>query len=299
MPVAINLFLSAIRPITFFLPCAAIILGAGLSAHSGVVDGPLFVSLLTLALLAQVTINLGDDYQRAFITNAAALNQKSQSSQKQMHVRYQMLKLILGCFLLFGVGIITLCKMSTDGSFIAYGLAGLTAMILLMILRIKTRQASVFKPISITSITANILLLGFLPTLVSYYLHTSKFNYSVVGLAFCAGFLVLSVLFTGNIKQQISNDANINSENLTPAFKLLLNVQLVLIALVFLCTLAIIYFAQLPLFSGLFIFTLPSFIGSIMTIKHLPEEDVAQTQINKLIFTCFAFWILFVIGLML
>ncbi|WOH35964.1 hypothetical protein RI844_11285 [Thalassotalea fonticola] len=299
MPVAINLFLSAIRPITFFLPCAAIILGAGLSAYSGVVDGPLFVSLLTLALLAQITINLGDDYQRAFITSAAVLNQQSQSSQKQMHVRYQMLRLILGCFILFSIGIIILCKMSTDGSFIAYGLAGLCAMILLMILRIKTRQASVSKPISIAAIMANILLLGFLPTLVSYYLHTSKFNYSVVGLAFCAGLLVLSVLFTGNLKQQITKDAGINSENLTPAFRLLLNVLLVLIAVVFSFTLAIIYFAELPLFSGLFIFTLPSFVGSIMTVKHLPEEDVTQTQISKLIFTCFAFWILFVIGLML
>lgn len=299
MPVAINLFLSAIRPITFFLPCAAIILGAGLSAHSGVVDGSLFISLLTLAVLAQVTVNLADDYQRAFITNAQALKQQSPSSQKQMHVRHQMLKLILGCFLVFAIGLIVLCKMTTDGSFIAYGLTTLSAILMLMILRIKTRQPGDIKAISITAMLAHVLLLGFLPTLISYYLHTSQLNYNIVGLAFCSGLLTLTMLFISNSKQQIKVDPTITSENLTPAFKLLLNVQLIIVAIVFISVLGIIYLGQLPMFSGLFIFTLPSFIGSIMTVKHMPEEDVVQTQISKIIFTGFAFWILFVIGLML
>lgn len=299
MPVVINLFLSAIRPITFFLPCAAIILGAGLSAYSGVVDGSLFISLLTLAVLAQITVNLADDYQRAFITNAQALNQQSPSSQKQMHVRHQMLKLILGCFLVFTLGLIVLCKMTTDGSFIAYGLTALSAIMMLMVLRIKTRQSGVIKAFSITAAFAHVLLLGFLPTLISYYLHTSHFSYSVIGLAFCSGLLALTMLFSSNSKQQIKVDSTINSENLTPTFKLLLNVQLAIVALVFVLALSIIYLGQLPLFSGLFIFTLPSFIGSITTVKHMPEEDIVQTQISKIIFTGFAFWILFVIGLML
>ena len=299
MPVAINLFLSAIRPITFFMPCAAIILGAGLSAYSGVVDGSLFISLLILALLAQITVNLADDYQRAFITNAQALDQQSPSSQKQLHVRHQMLKLILGCFLVFTLGLTVLSKMTTDGSFLAYGLTALSALIMLMILRIKTRQPGNVKAISFSSIFAHVLLLGFSPTLVSYYLHTSQLSYTVVGLSFCSGLLALTVLFIRNCKQQINIEPSINSENLTPAFKILLNVQLVIVAIVFISVLAIIYLGQLPLFSGLLIFTLPSFVGSIMTVKHMPEEDVVQTQITKIIFTGFAFWILFVIGLML
>ena len=299
MPVVINLFLSAIRPITFFLPCAAIILGAGLSAYSGVVDGSLFISLLTLAVLAQITVNLADDYQRAFITNAQALNQQSPYSQKQMHVRHQMLKLILGCFLVFTLGLIVLCKITTDGSFIAYSLTALSAMIMLMILRIKTRQPGVLNAISITAVFAHVLLLGFLPTLISYYLHTSGFNYSVIGLAFCSGLLTLTMLFSRNSKQQIKADSTITSVNLTPAFKLLLNAQLLIVAIVFVLALGIIYLGQLPLFSGLFIFTFPSFIGTIMTVKHMPEEDVVQAQTSKTIFTIFAFWILFVIGLML
>ncbi|KGJ99216.1 hypothetical protein [Thalassotalea sp. ND16A] len=300
MPVVINLFLAAFQPITFFLPCAAIILGSGLAALNGVVDGPLFVSLLMLTVLAQITFNLAQDFQKAFLTHAPAFNASKPGSNIQMAVRQQMLKLMLGCYFTLVLGLTLLCHFSIGGSVIGYALIAITAVLMLLILRTKTRSGSKdSNRISTASIIGQFLLVGFIPVIVSYHLHTSDLSIYLVLFAVCCGVLSLLALFAEQLCEQIRDNTPVASDNLPAVIAKNIIWQKSIIISVVVLTGGFIYLSDVPVLSGIFILALPSLIATVATIEHLPEEDIAVSQKTKVAIACFAFWVLFIVGMML
>ncbi|OUS31818.1 hypothetical protein A9Q98_02520 [Thalassotalea sp. 42_200_T64] len=300
MPVVIHLFLAAFQPRTFFLPCAAIILGSGLAALSGVVDGALFVSLLMLTVLAQITLNLAQDFQKAFITHAPAFNANKPGSNIRMAVRQQMLKLMLGCYFVLVMGLTLLCHFSIGGSVMGYALIAIIAVLMLMILRTKTQTGlTENSSISTSSIVCQFLLVGFTPALVSYHLHTSGITIHVALFAACCGLLSLLALFSEQLCEQIRVNTPISSDNLPAAMAKNIIWQKSIIISVVVLTGGFIYLSDLPLLSGIFILALPSLIATVATIEHLPEEDIAESQKTKVAIAGFAFWVLFIVGMML
>lgn len=298
MPIFINLLLSAIRPITFFLPCAAIILGSGLAAFSGVVDGPLFSGLFLLTIFAQISVNLANDYQRAFITHADAI--KNSRSAIQYKVRNQMLKLILSCFFVFLFGLILLSHLSTGGSIHAYILIAICAGLLLTILRVKTRyKKTVESKINKASLLGQFLLLGFIPTTLSYHLHTSTTPSHVILFAICCGILSLASILSEHIAEQVKSNSPVVVGQLPPPLKHALLWQKIILILATVFTALAIFITNIPFLSGIFILALPALFATVVTIEHLPEDDIANSQISKIKIACFAFWVLFIVGMMI
>lgn len=298
MPVVVNLFLAAIQPRTFFLPCAAIILGSGLAAFAGIVDGALFSGLFLLTIFAQISVNLANDYQRAFITHADAI--KDSRSAIQYKVRNQMLKLILGCFFVFVLGLIILTHLSTGGSVLGYAFIAISGVLLLSILRLKTRyKKTINRHIDKTSMLCQFLLSGFFPATLSYHLHTSTLPFHMILLALCCGLLSLSSLFAEHISQQVNINSPVIAGRLPPPLKLALMWQKIIIIATTVLTGLTIYITGIPFLSGIFILALPALIATIATVEHLPESDISAAQITKIQIACFAFWVLFVVGMML
>lgn len=304
MPIIVNLFLAAIQPKTFFLPCAAIILGCGLAALDGVVDGVLFSSLLILTILTQITFNLASDYQRAFLTNSNVANSKN---PKLFSAKQQMLKLILGCYITSMLALLGLTYVSTASAITGFVLLAIIAIALIISLRFKTsskqpEQASaqalspILKP---TSIIAHLLLVGATPVAVSYYLHTAQLPISIMAIAFTCGLLSLLLLLATQIKAFIKASPAIDSIALPTPLKHLINVQKIVLISTVIATALFIYFAYIPQLSGFFVLALPSIYAAIITIEHYPETDVATSQVTKISISCFAYWVLFVIGMML
>ncbi len=299
MPIIINLFLSAIRPITFFIPCAAIILGCGLAAFQGIVDGALFSSLLILTVLAQVTFNLVNDYQRAFVTHTNSAIAPS-TNPILYKARKQMLQLILGCFLIFTFALGLLSFAAIGGSSITLAIIAATSFIFLLILRVKTRKANPLNgSLNPIELILHILLYGLFPVSISYYLLTSSLPINIAFIALNTGLLASMHLLSENINQQININAPVNSDNMPAAISRLLMQQKVLLIAAALLSLGYIYFILVPLTSVLFFLALPSLYATIVTIQHYPEEDVATSQSSKTAIAIFAYWVLFVIGLML
>jgi len=83
-----------------------------------------------------------------------------------------------------------------------------------------------------------------------------------------------------------------------PAIGNLLNAQTIVLVVAVVTTLTLIFIEQLPLLSFAFIFALPSLAATIITIKHLPDFDTAQSQMTKTGIASFSYWVLFTVGLM-
>ncbi|TRX53396.1 hypothetical protein [Thalassomonas sp. M1454] len=299
MPIFINLLLSAIRPITFFLPCAAVILGAGLAAFNGVVDGGLFISLLILTIVGQVTFNLANDYQRAFITAAQKAKIKA-NSEILYKTRKQMLQLILGCFLtmIFSLGLLSFAAI--NGSGIALLIIAFYAFLMLSVLRQKSKKAKpLYAKLTIVNALVYATLSAVIPLTLTYYLHTAQLPIDVVIVAIIAGLVSLMLLLSEQIKEQIIAHTPVVAEQMPKQISTQLLQQKVIIIISAIATLLFIYFAYLPLTAGLFIMALPSLYATIMTLEHYPESDVAQSQTTKTAIAGFAYWVLFTIGLML
>lgn len=299
MPIFINLLLSAIRPITFFLPCAAVILGAGFSAFHGVVDGGLFVSLLMLTVLGQVTINLANDYQRAFITAAQKANVKA-NSEVLYKTRKQMLQLILGCFLTLVLSLGLLSFAAINGSGLALLIIGICALLMLSVLREKTRKAKpLYEKLTIKNTLSYAILSAIVPLTLTYYLHTAQLPLSIVLIAVVVGLVTLMHLLSEQISEQIAEHSPVVAEHMPKEISTQLLCQKIIIISAALATFLYIYFAYIPLTAGLFIMALPSLYAPIMTLEHYPESDVAKSQTTKIAIAGFAYWVLFTVGLML
>ncbi|MEW6997577.1 hypothetical protein AADZ86_07725 [Colwelliaceae bacterium BS250] len=300
MPIIVNLFLAAIQPKTFFLPCAAIILGSGLAALNGVVDGVLFSSLLIITILTQITFNLANDYQRAFLTNSSVVNSKN---PKIFTARGQMLKLILGCYITTMLALMGLTYTSTTSANTGYVLLATIVISLLIILRVKTSAQQPKQTLELTlkpvTIFAQLSLVGALPTVVSYYLHTAQLPFDIMMVAFICGLLSLLVLLATQIKEFIKASPAIDSAAIPKPLKHLINAQKIVLISTVIATALFIYFAYIPQLSGFFALSLPSIYAAIVTIEHYPETDVATSQVTKISISCFAYWVLFVIGMML
>ncbi|WP_371376557.1 hypothetical protein [Thalassotalea aquiviva] len=302
MSLYINLFLSSLRPITFFLPCAAIILGCGLAAFDGVIDGLLFSALLFLSIFAQMIYNLVQDYQRAFISHQVVAKTET-SKQARYQTRISMLKLILASYATFVLALLLFVGSAVPSSLIGYSLVALIALIFLLVLRLKTKDTQPEHRLhQVFGYLSHALLFGALPSLLSYHVLTASMNAYIVIFAFISAFLSLLLYMANKVKKiiegierqgeyvQISNNKTL---------RLLLTAQKWTVLLCTLATLLSAYFFYIPILTGLCLLATPSLIASAITLEHFPESDVAQSQTSKISIACFAYWVLFVIGLML
>ncbi|WP_394173499.1 UbiA prenyltransferase family protein [Thalassotalea litorea] len=305
MSLYVQLLLGAIRPRSFFLPCSAIILGSGLAAFEGVVDGRLFSGLLFIAMLGQIVTNLASDYQRAFIIHASKLQSSAQSAQHQ-HVQSIMLKLILGLFILFCLALGSLTFASTAVAPISMSLMIICSLLLLSVLRHKTRRGlPVDRFGQIMSLTAMALLCGILPFFISHYLHTASLQISDGWIAAAAGSLAVMTWFSEQIIIRFSTHESLQVANDTaplvqspPAINNLLNAQTIALVFAAICTVLFIVSEELPWLCFSFVFALPSLAATIITTRHLPDIEIAQSQMTKTGIASFSFWVLFIIGLM-
>ena len=294
MPVVINLLLAAIQPRTFFIPCASIILGSGFAAYSGIVDGNLFLSLLLLTILAQVIFNLSNDFQQAFVNNAS-----QQKNPVQGKIKQQMLKLILACFLVWCLGLTALMSVSVNGGATAYLLVMALFLLVLAIVRFKTLfKSDNSKPTSALNLLVYGVISGVLPTLISYYLHTSELNIIITLLAINCGLLASSLVLSQKIVSQLILQSSKQIGVLTAAVATTLKWQKIIVISSTFMTGLIGYYFALPFLTWCFIFALPSIVATIATIEHVTEIDVAQSQFTKLCIAIFAYWVLWVAGLM-
>ncbi|TKB45353.1 hypothetical protein [Thalassotalea mangrovi] len=305
MSLYLQLLLGAIRPRSLFLPCSAIILGSGLAAFEGYVDGALFASLLFVTMFAQIIVNLAGDYQRAFIIHARNSEQSGQANKHQQ-LQASMLKLILGLFVLFCIAIGSLTLTSTGVAPVSLTLLILCCLLLLSVLRHKTRRGLPTDRFGqILSLLVMALLSASLPFLLSHYLYTASLQSIDLLIAIAAGCLALMTWFSEQIMlrfatqnvSQIDADATplVQSQ---PAINNLLNAQMISLIVAVLLTLTLIIIAQLPILTFAFIFAIPSLAATIITTRHLPDFDTAQSQLTKTGIASFSYWVLFVIGLM-
>ncbi|TLU64261.1 hypothetical protein FE810_11670 [Thalassotalea litorea] len=300
-----QLLLGAIRPRSLFLPCSAIILGSGLAAYDGFVDGRLFTSLLFITMLGQIVTNLASDYQRAFIIHASQPQSRDQSVHHQ-HIQSTMLKLILGLFILFCAALGALTFTSTAVAPVSMTLMVVCCLLLLSVLRHKTRRglpADRFGQIGSLAIMA--MLSAILPFFISHYLHTANVQITDVLIAAAAGCLALMNWFSEQITLRLSAHESLRLDSdgeplvkSPPAIANLLNAQTIALVVAVLCTVALIVSEQLPLLCFAFIFTIPSLAATIITTRHLPDSETAQSQMTKTGIASFSYWVLFIIGLM-
>lgn len=297
MNIYLNLFLSAIKPITFFIPCSAIILGSGLAAFFGVVDGGIFSSLLLLSLIAQITINLANDYQRAFICFAPS---QGANKQKQMHVRMSMLKLILGSYFLFSISLLLLTVTAVTGAPIAYGLSVSLAIALLAFIRIKTRyKPSKIEHLPVSGMSIQFLFIGLGPVLLSYYLYTVTLSIDVIILAGLFALSTILSLLAERVVEITDQLQPIQFDAIPSSLKNTFQLQKAIIAIISIIIITLISIGSLPILTCFALMATPSLFATCMTLESFPESDMAVSQKTKLNISLFAFWVLFIVGLMM
>ncbi|QDP00133.1 hypothetical protein [Thalassotalea sp. PS06] len=304
MSLYLQLFLGAIRPRSFFLPCSAIILGCGMAAYEGIVDGGLFAGLLFITMLGQVVVNLASDYQRAFIIHASKRNDGAINKHQQL--QGTMLRLILGLFVIFCIALGGLSFASTSVAPVSMTLMVVCCLLMLSVLRHKTRRGLPTDRFGqIASLSVMALLSGALPFLISHYLHTANLQAIDILIAVATSCLALMTWFSEQIMLRLSSHENMQISaddsplvQSPPAIGNLLNAQTIVLVLAVVTTLSLIFAEQLPLLSLAFIFALPSLAATIITTRHLPDFDTAQSQMTKTGIASFSYWVLFTVGLM-
>lgn len=295
--VFINLFLASIQPRSFFLPCSSIILGSTLAAFYGVTDGALFSSLLMLTILAQMCINLSQDYQRAFVRSDSAANHEQNAIK--VKVSRQMLILMLSCFLIFTLALIAVVHVNLPGNLLAFSMALIGCALLLMAIRVNTRiQNSSGTMPSIGGLFLHVVCIAILPITLSFYLHTAQLNITIAMIALNAALLSCLSPFSQQLITNIQTEGSVSMENLPKSISQLLTIQTVILVSTSIVSLMNIYFLDLPISTVIFIFALPSMAATIATVKHIPEVDIAQAQKTKITLAAFAYWVLFCAGIM-
>lgn len=298
MSIYLNLFLAAIKPITFFLPCAAVILGSGLSAYNGIVDGTIFTSLLVLMIIGQISMNLANDYQLAFTSSKNSTY--TPSNPQQYQARMSMLKLILGLFLAVFLGLFALIATAIPGSYPAYFILALAAILMLITLRHKSRHGNVVNTkVDVKDLVIFMLLSGLFPTLLSIIVHTASITITDIIIAINFA-LLASISFYANkldtfIQAEEQQGKQINIQDIKP----ILTVEKALILASTVMSLLVIFIVPMSLFTIAFALAVPSIFASTVTLEHFPDSDISNKQKNKVAIATFAYWVLFIVGLMM
>ncbi len=296
MSMYINLFLSAIKPLSFFLPCSAIIFGSGLAAFNGVVDGVLFTSLLVISILGQISLNLANDYQRAFLTYSRT---SSTNNERHKQVRISMLKLLLGCYLVFLLSLILLSALTLEDSILSYVLVIGIAVSTLTVFRLKTRGVPVLhKAIDGMQLLSQFFIAGLLPSLLAYHLHTASMSGEVLLIAGVFSLATLLPYFSDRVLAIISKHDPVRSDQMPTILTQTLKLQKLVMALLVICVLSLILLGLTPILVCFSLIASPSLFASCMTLQHFPEVDTAQSQKSKVTLATFVFAVLFIVGLM-
>ncbi|WP_068547798.1 hypothetical protein [Thalassotalea crassostreae] len=272
-------------------------MGSTLAAFYGVTDGALFSSLLMLTILAQMSINLSQDYQRAFVRSDIVSRNKQNAIK--VKVSRQMLMLILSCFLVFTLTLIAVIHINLPGNLIAISMALMGCALLLMTIRVNTRTQSSSGPMpSIEGLFLHVVCIAILPITLSFYLHTAQLNTTIVMISLNAALLSCLSPFSQKLIANIQAEGSVSMESLPSSVSQILTIQTVILISTSIVSLMNIYFLDLPISTMIFIFALPSMAATIATVKHIPEVDIAQAQKTKITLAAFAYWVLFCAGLM-
>ncbi|MDN3653473.1 hypothetical protein QWY77_12040 [Thalassotalea ponticola] len=298
MGLYLKLLAGAIQPRDVFIPMASLIVGTGLSALQWPVDGALFSSCIILVFLGQLALNLASNYQQAFVNNRKdpQTNLHQHALTSQMALR----RLSYISAMIFAVLLWLLIKTSVGFS---ATIALLTVALLVLFataIRLKTLYSnqqlySYSKRHLAAYATGNALL----PCLISFYLQTAQITDYVLAVAFCVALLALVAGLSKHINEFIKCHPLLNSDNLPPSLITMLVTQFVLLIITIALTTLAIYALNIPWLALIYILALPALFAANITVKHIPEADIAKAQLTKVQLAYFAFWVLFIVGVMI
>ncbi|WP_371187142.1 hypothetical protein [Thalassotalea maritima] len=294
MSLYLKFITAAFQPRSFFVPMASVILGTGLADLVSLINGQLFISCFVLVALAQISLNLANNYQSAFIDT-------QRDHKFSAHVQRLQYKLLTLTYIVTGVFVTALivCFVASRGLALLDGiLVLLIALPLAITVRLKTLYTKQqLTPYAMVATIFYSLCYGLLPAISSFYLHTATVTVYSLVLAICCA-LLTTLPFLSEQALTIIKQTD-NQTNDKPQLSENLKWQKLILITATICTAAAIYFLNIPLLAGIFILALPSLVATIATVEHLPDVDIARSQATKVAVTTFAFWVLFTVGMLL
>ncbi|NMP15682.1 hypothetical protein [Thalassotalea sp. Y01] len=292
MSIYLKFISGAFQPRSLFIPMASIILGTGLSALQWPVDGSLFASCIVLVIIAQTALNLAGNYQAAYVNHANATQQQGD--------RVALLRLSYAMAMLFAIGFILLLSVSVGFAMPSI----LLSLSLLIPFAITVRMKTLFSKAQLyqykkVHMSFWALANGFLPCVIAFYLHTAHISDYSVAAAACAALLALLISLSKQALFIIEQHQLIEAGQLPQSLATNLKWQKLVVITTSLATAATIYWLSIPYLAGICILALPSIVATIATVEHLPEPDIASAQTTKVQIAYFAYWVLFIVGVML
>ncbi len=295
---AVVIWLTAIRPKTLPLACAAIILGSSLASFHGFYDGSILLLSLTTALLLQIVSNLANDYGDAI---SGADNEQRVGPLRVMQaglVTQQEMKKALAlavCLVvLSGVSLLYVAFAENFIFIIGFLLLGGVAIIAAITYTMGEKPYG-YKGYGDISV---FVFFGLVAVMGSYALYAQSVHLALLLPASCCGMLCASVLNINNLRDVYTDtEAGKNTLVVKLGVQNAIRYHWGLFLLAEVCTMAYIFTFSLPLLTWLHLIPWLILLHSARKLVHFENSALMNQQLKVTSLATFFYCLLFSVGL--